>query len=105
MAYMGTHNFVITPCAALMENQPPDLGQVRVVHSFTGRVVLETTHPRLRQVRVFLLRQWTWDAIRRSLPEEYYKFNVELIYDNRPLNAFRALMSLSLMKIPWRLDM
>ena len=89
------HNFVITPCAALMDNRPPDLRLVRVVHSFTGRVVLETTHPRLWQVRVFLLRQWTWDAIRRSLPEGYCKFNVELIHDNRPLNAFRALMSIT----------
>ena len=88
-------NFVITPCAALMDNRPPDLRLVRVVHSFTGRVVLETTHPRLWQVRVFLLRQWTWDAIRRSLPEGYCKFNVELIHDNRPLNAFRALMSIT----------
>ena len=89
------HNFVITPCAALMDNRPPDLRLVRVVHSFTGRVVLETTHPRLWQVRVFLLRQWTWDAIRRSLPEGYCKFNVELIHDDRPLNAFRALMSIT----------
>ena len=78
-----------------MENQPPDLRLVRVVHSFTGRVVLEATHPRLWQVRVFLLRQWTWDAIRRSLPEGYCKFNVELIHDHRPLNAFRALMSIT----------
>ena len=78
-----------------MDNRPPDLRLVRVVHSFTGRVVLETTHPRLWQVRVFLLRQWTWDAIRRSLPEGYCKFNVELIHDNRPLNAFRALMSIT----------
>ena len=87
--------FVITQCAALMENRPPDLRLVRVVHSFTGRVVLEATHPRLWQVRVFLLRQWTWDALRSSLPAGYCKFNVELIHDSRPLNAFRALMSLT----------
>ena len=89
------HNFVITPCAAVMENRPPDLRLVRVVHSFTGRVVLEATHPRLWQVRVFLIKQWTWDAIRRSLPDGYSKFNVELIHDHRPLNAFRALMSIT----------
>ena len=87
--------FVITPCAALMENRPPDLRLVRVVHSFTGRVVLEATHPRLWQVRVFLLQQWTWDALRSSLPAGYCKFNVALIHDSRPLNAFRALMSLT----------
>ena len=33
--------------------------------------------------------------VRSSLPEGYSKFNVELIYDNRPLNAFPALMSLT----------
>ena len=87
--------FVITPCAALMENRPPDLRLVRVVHSFTGRVVLEATHPRLWQVRVFLLQQWTWDALKSSLPAGYCKFNVALIHDSRPLNAFRALMSLT----------
>ena len=95
LAYLMTHNFGITPCAASMENRPPDLRLVRVVHSFTGRVVLEATHPRLWQVRVFLLRQWTWDAVRRSLPDGYCKFNVELFHNNRPLNAFRALMSLT----------
>ena len=95
LAYLMASNFVITPCAALMDHRPPDLRLVRVVHSFTGRVVLETTHPRLWQVRVFLLQQWTWNAIRTSLPEGYCKFNVELIHDNRPLNAFRALMSIT----------
>ena len=89
------HNFVITPCAALMDNRPPDLRLVRVVHSFTGRVVLEATHPRLWQVRVFLVKQWTWDAIKRSLPEGYTRFNVDLIHDHRPLNPFRALMSIT----------
>ena len=64
-----------------------------MVHSLTGRVVLEATHPRLWQVRVFLLRQWTWDAVRSSLPKGYCKFKVELIHDSGPLNAFRALMS------------
>ena len=87
--------FVITPCAASMESRLPDLRVVRVVHSFTGRVLFEATHPRLGQVRVFLLKQWTWDQVRSSLPEGYSKFNVELIYNNRPLNAFRALMSLT----------
>ena len=29
------------------------------------------------------------------MPEGYCKFNVELIHENRPLNAFRALMSLT----------
>ena len=89
------HNFVITPCAAVMEDQPPQLRLVRVVHSFTGRVVLEATHPRLWLVRVFLLKQWTWDAIRRSLPDGYSRFNVELIHDLRPLDPFRTLMSVS----------
>ena len=89
------HNFVITPCAAVMETRPPDLRLVRVVHSFTGRVVLEATHPRLWQVRVFLLKQWTWDALRRSLPEGYSRFNVDLIHDRSPLNPFRALMSIT----------
>ena len=89
------HNFVITPCAAVMDNRPPDLRLVRVVHSFTGRVVLEATHPRLWQVRVFLVKQWTWDAIKRSLPEGYTRFNVDLIHDHRPLNPFRALMSIT----------
>ena len=51
--------FVITPCAASTESRPPDLRLVRVVHSFTGRVLLEASHPRLGQVRVFLLKQWT----------------------------------------------
>ena len=78
-----------------MDNRPPDLRLVRVVHSFTGRVVLEATHPRLWQVRVFLVRQWTWDAIKRSLPAGYTRFNVDLIYDYRPLNPFRALMSIT----------
>ena len=87
--------FVITPCAASMESRPPDLRVVRVIHSFTGRVLLEATHPRLGQVRVFLLKQWTWDKVRNSLPDGYSKFNVELIHNNRPLNAFRALMSLT----------
>ena len=79
----------------MMDNRPPDLRLVRVVHSFTGRVVLEATHPRLWQVRVFLVKQWTWDAIKRSLPEGYTRFNVDLIHDHRPLNAFRALMSIT----------
>ena len=87
--------FVITPCAASMESRPPDLRVVRVVHSFTGRVLVEATHPRLGQVRVFLLKQWTWEKVRSSLPDGYSKFNVELIHNNRPLNAFRALMSLT----------
>ena len=46
-------------------------------------------------MRVFLLKHWTWDVVRSSLPEGYSKFNVELIHNNRPLNAFRALMSLT----------
>ena len=87
--------FVITPCAASMDSRPPDLRLVRVVHSFTGRVLLEATHPRLGQVRVFLLKQWTWDTVRSTLPEGYSKFNVDLIYNNRTLHAFRALMSLT----------
>ena len=78
-----------------MESRPPDLRVVRVVHSFTGRLLLEATHPRLGQVRVFFLKQWTWDKVRSSLPDGYSKFNVELIHNNRPLNAFRALMSLT----------
>ena len=78
-----------------MEIRPPDLRVVRVVHSFTGRVVLEVTHPRLGQVRAFLLQQWTWDVVGSSLPDGYCKFNVELLHHNRPLNAFRALMSLT----------
>ena len=89
------HNFVITPCAAVMDNRPPDLRLVRVVHSFTGRVVLGATHPRLWQVRVFLVKQWTWNAIQRSLPEGYTRFNVDLIHDRRPLHPFRALMSIT----------
>ena len=68
---------------------------VRVVHSFTGRVLLEATHPRLGQVRVFLLKQWTWDNVRSTLPEGYSKFNVDLIYNSRTLHALRALMSLT----------
>ena len=87
--------FVITPCAASMESRPPDLRVVKVVHSFTGRVLLEASHPRLGQVRVFLLKQWTWEKVRSSLPDGYSRFNVELIHNNRPLNAFRALMSLT----------
>ena len=47
LGLLMAHNFVITPCAAVMENRPPDLRRVRVVHSFTGRVVLEATHPRI----------------------------------------------------------
>ena len=78
-----------------MEIRPPDLRIVRVVHSFTGRVVLEVTHHRLGQARAFLLQQWTWDVVGSSLPDGYCKFNVELVYHNRPLNAFRALMSLT----------
>ena len=78
-----------------MESRPPDLRVVRVVHSFTGRLLLEATHPRLGQVRVFLLKQWTWDKVRSSLPEGYSKFNVEFIHSDRTLNAFRALMSLT----------
>ena len=89
------HDFVITPCASVMDNRPPDLRLVRVIHSFTGRVVLETTHPRLWQVRIFLVKCWTWNAIRKSLPEGYTRFNVDLIYDRRPLHPFRVLMSIT----------
>ena len=70
-------SFVITPCAASMESRPPDLRVVRVVHSFTGKVLLEATHYRLGQVRVFFLKQWTWEKVRSSLPDRYSKFNVE----------------------------
>ena len=63
--------FVLTPCAAAMESRPPELRVVRVVHSFTGRVLLEATHPRLGQVRVLLLKQWAWDKVRSSLPDGY----------------------------------
>ena len=105
LGLLMAHNFVITPCAAVMENRPPDLKLVRVVHSFTGRVVLEATHPRLWQVRVFLIKQWTCDAIRRSLPDGYSRFNVELIHDHRPLNPFRALMSITEEDILWKLNM
>ena len=78
-----------------MEIRAPDVRMVRVVHSITGRVLFEATHPRLGQVRVFLLKQWTWDKVRFSLPEGCSKFNVELILDNRTLDAFRALTSLT----------
>ena len=44
---------------------------------------------------MFLLKQWTWEKVRSSLPDGYSRFNVELIHNNRPLNAFRALMSLT----------
>ena len=57
--------------------------------------MLEATHPRLWQVRVFLVKQWTWNAIQRSLPEGYTRFNVDLIHDRRPLHPFRALMSIT----------
>ena len=67
---------------------------VRVVHSITGRVLFEAIHPRLGH-RVFLLKPWTWDKVRYSLPEGYSKFNVELILNNRTLDAFRALTSLT----------
>ena len=87
--------FVSTPCAASMDGRPPDLRLVRVVHSFTGRVLFEATHPRLGQVRVFLLKQWTWDSVRSTLPEGHSKFNVDLIYNSRTLHALRALMSLT----------
>ena len=66
---------------------------VRVVHSFTGRVLSEVTHPRLGQVRVFLLKEWTWDKLKGTMPAGYSKFNVELVHNNRTLDAFRALMS------------
>ena len=33
----------------------------------------------LGQVRVFLLKPWTWDKVRFTLPEGYSRFNVELI--------------------------
>ena len=62
-----------------MEIRAPDVRMVRVVHSITGRVLFEATHPRLGQVRVFLLKQWTWDKVRFTLPEGYSRFNVELI--------------------------
>ena len=65
-----------------------------MVHSFTGRVLLEATHPRLGQIRVFLLKQWTWDKVRDTLLEGYSKFNVERVHDNRTLDAFQALTSL-----------
>ena len=57
-----------------MEIRAPDVRMVRVVHSITGRVLFEATH-----VRVFLLKQWTWDKVRFTLPEGYSRFNVELI--------------------------
>ena len=78
-----------------MDGRPPDLRLVKVVHSFTGRVLFEATHPRLGQVRVFLLKQWTWDSVRSTLPEGYSKFNVDLVYTSRTLHALRALMSLT----------
>ena len=49
-------------CPASMEIRPLDVQVVRVVHSFY-RVLLEVTHPRLGQVRVFLLKEWTWDKL------------------------------------------
>ena len=87
--------FVTTPCAASMDGRPPDLRLVRVVHSFTGRVLFEATHPRLGQVRVFLLKQWTWNSLRRTLPEGFSKFNIDLIYNGSTPHALRALMSLT----------
>ena len=87
--------FVITPCSASMEIRPPEVQVVRVVHSFTGKVLLEITHPRLGQVRVFLLKEWTWDKLKGTMPEGYSKFNVELVHNNRTLDAFRALTSLT----------
>ena len=87
--------FVITPCAASLDGRPADLRLVRVVHSFTGRVLFEATHPRLGQVRVFLLKQWTWDSLRHTLPEGFSRFNVDLIYSSRTLHALCALTSLT----------
>ena len=78
-----------------MEIRPPDVRMVRVVHAFTGRILFEATHPRLGQVRVFVLKEWTWDKLRGTLPEGFSKFNVELIHNNRRLDAFRELMSLT----------
>ena len=78
-----------------MEIRAPDVQTVRVVHSITGRVLFETGHPRLGQVRVFQLKRWTWDKVRFTLPEGYTLFNVELIHNSRTINSFRALMSLT----------
>ena len=65
------------------------------MHSFTGRVLFEASHPRLGTLRAFQLKCWTWDKLRTSLPDGYTLFKVDLVHNNRSIDAYQALMSLT----------
>ena len=44
---------------------------------------------------MFLLKQWTWNSLRHTLPEGFSKFNIDLIYNGSTPHALRALISLT----------
>ena len=62
----------------------------------TGEFLYEPTHPRLDQIRLYVLKKWTWINGRVDLPEAHTLFHLHFVVAQQPIDDFMCLGELTL---------
>ena len=65
--------------------------RVRVLCALTGELLYEPTHPWLEQVRIHLLKKWTWINGRDDLPAAHTLFHLHFYVAQQPVDDFMCL--------------
>ena len=67
---------VVEKMAWTPDNRLATVPRVRVLCARTGEFLYEPTHPRLEQIRLYVLKKWTWINGRVDLPEAHTLFSL-----------------------------
>ena len=70
--------------------------RVRVLCALTGELIYEPTHPWLEQVRLHLLKKWTWINRGTHLPAALTLFYLHFEVEQQPMDDFQCLGDLML---------
>ena len=70
--------------------------RVRVLCALTGELIYEPTHPWLEQVRLHLLKKWTWINKGGYLPAALTVFYLHFEVGQQPMDDFQCLGTLML---------
>ena len=70
--------------------------RVRVLCALTGGLIYEPTHPWLEQVRLHLLKKWTWINRGTYLPAALTLFYLHFEVEQQPMDDFQCLGDLML---------
>lgn len=58
--------------------------------------IYEPSNPRLDQVRLFVLKKWTWINGRVDLPEAHTLFHLHFVAAQQPIDDFMCLGALTM---------